>query len=136
MRAHRLAAVTILSVAAAFADDQPPPARAKSGSVVVQQEEGGLEFDVPLPRQRSLRERDPKFDRLLKSLPDLGTEDVPFKPGWTEKLADSFKDQLKNGPGECEPSKCAAQEATRARLQQMNPDYGPTDDWTWTPPSR
>jgi len=110
----------------------PPPG---TGSVVIQQEAGGLVFDVPLPRQRSLRDRDPKLDQLLKGLPGLGTENVPGEKAWTESLVDSFEDQLKNGPPPCQPNRCIGQEATGQRLQQMDTDFGPQDDWTWTPPS-
>jgi hypothetical protein len=102
-----------------------------------QNEPAPLEFDVPLPQQRNLRERDPKFDRMLKNLPDLDPKNaVPFKKGWTENIADAFHRQLINGPDECEPSKCVGDEMKEQRLKQMDTDFGPQDDWTWTPPSR
>lgn len=111
---------------------------AGDASILIQQHEepAPLEFDVPLPRQRSLRERDPQFDHLLKNLPDLETQDVPFKKGWTEAIADAFNRQLLNGPDECEPNKCVGAEQVKQRMRQLDTDYGPQDDWTWTPPSR
>ncbi len=90
-----------------------------------------------LPQQRSLRERDPKFDRMLKNLPDLDPNNsVPFRKGWTENIADAFHRQVVNGPDECEPSQCVGDEMKEQRIKQMDTDYGPQDDWTWTPPSR
>jgi hypothetical protein len=138
MRGALLAGSIVLAMTAAAAAEEAAPAAPaagpNSGSVVIQQEEGGLVFDVPLPRQRSLRERDPKFDRMLKGLPDLGTEDVPFKEAWTEKIVNAFNDQLKNGPGGGEVDDLDRQKYQR--MQQMDTDTGPQDDWTWTPPSR
>jgi hypothetical protein len=49
-----------------------------------------------------------------------------------ERFAAALADQAVNGPGE--PSELGA--ATGRRLNQMDPDLGPQDDWTWTPPSR
>lgn len=108
-------------------------------SILIQKpnEPAPLEFDVLLPQQPSLRERDPKFDRILKNLPDLDPNNsVPFRKSWTENIADTFHRQMLNGPDECQPSRCVGHEVKQRRMQQMNTDFGPQDDWTWTPPSR
>lgn len=119
---------------------EPPATQVASDtSILVQKpnEPAPLEFDVLLPQQRSLRERDPRFDRMLKNLPDLDPNgSVPFRKGWTENIADAFHRQMVNGPDECEPNQCVGDEMKEQRMKQMDTDYGPQDDWTWTPPSR
>lgn len=117
----------------------PASTASSDASILLQQpdEPAPLQFEVQLPQQRSLRERDPKFDRMLKALPDLDPNNtVPFHKGWTESIADAFHRQLINGPDECEPNKCVGEEMKDQRMKQLNTDYGPQDDWTWTPPSR
>ncbi|MDB5971800.1 MAG: hypothetical protein JWQ90_4250 [Hydrocarboniphaga sp.] len=145
MRAGVFMAVGIIATSApAFAADpdstSATPDAATTRSVVIppepEPEPGGLVFDVPLPQQRSLRENAPKFDRLLQGLPDLETHGVPFKKGWTEAIVDSFNSQWKDGPPPCKPNQCVGADQVGQRLQQLDTDYGPQDDWTWTPPSR
>ncbi len=127
-----IAAGAAASTAALAAETVAPPVD-EPASLVLKEE--GLSFTVPLPRGRNLRDRDPRFERLIQGLPELETDDVPFKKAWTESLAESFKDQLVNGPRECQPNRCEGAAVNSRRLQQMNTDLGPQDDWTWTPPA-
>ena len=105
------------------------PVEPELPSVVMQDQ--GLSFTVPLKRW-DLRKNDPRLDRLLDTIPDLGTDGVPFEQGWAE----SYLDQLRNGPRDCKANNCVMQQVTDRRIQQMDGNLGPQDDWTWTPPSR
>jgi hypothetical protein len=127
------------SVTSAPPEAQAPPPPPADVPPPIDKDPNGLEFDVHLPQQqRSLRDHDAKFEHMMKTLPDLDPNNsVPFKKAWTENVVDSFNSQLKNGPDpKCESHECVGSEMAQQRVKQLNTDFGPEDDWTWTPPSQ
>ena len=127
------AALALSLAGTAHANDAPASAGSDDESMVIHHD--GLQFDVEVD-ERSLRERDPRLDRVIQDLPIFGNSDTQFQTGWTEKVAASARDQTVNGPAPCVSGGCVGAETLQRRMSQMDMNNGPQDDWTWTPPSR